>query len=180
MKTKILPILAALLLLGGGFVACDDSAATRAEELPDGIKPVALEGEAGEELNVFFSEHSRWFSNSVFEESQKTYPLDTCVAINSMKEFHAIDFHKNSLELPAIDFTAYTLVIGQHWAHGGGFYVASQCITVESRQVILNLTIKRRDGIYPAVAIPRPVYYWGLYPKFLEKLVINTVYNYEN
>ncbi|MDR2968476.1 MAG: Ig-like domain-containing protein [Tannerellaceae bacterium] len=146
------------------------------EEEVKGIQPVPV-SEISDEIVTFFENHLPVFSGGKSDCFFVNDKENKSLMINSIDEFKKII---SSIELPTINFDTYTLIVGQYWTHGGGFYVSSQRMTIESSRVNLNLIVKRREGAYPAVAIPRPLYCWGLYPKLSEKSIINITVTYEN
>ena len=139
------------------------------EEIPNGIKPVTLSGAPGAELTSFFDANLRWITFSVLGEDSpyggRYLPkADDCVMINSMEEFLAIDVpdYISSVEFPAIDFDAYTLVIGTYRMRDGGIYLAAQRLVVEPEETTVNLLLGKLDGgLHGIWAEP----FWGLYPK---------------
>jgi hypothetical protein len=183
MKANMLSFLAALLLIGGGFAACNNSNDDDplAEMFPDGISPVS----SGGDLTAFFDENLKWIADSVFPypadadpyETEMWYITDTCVMINSVEEFQAIDFRGKSFELPAIDFDAYTLVIGK-WMKGGGVAtILSQRLVVEPDQTTLNLLIGKKHN--DSLGIIKVEAFWGLYPKITsESIQVNRVHKH--
>ena len=105
MKTRILTLTAALLLLGG-FVACNDSE----ESEYIGTPPVT----ASADVSAFFKTYLPSSSSSHPEPEFNFSEIDDrdieCFVINSMEEFEAVA--PPSVELPVIDFDKYTLIIG--------------------------------------------------------------------
>jgi hypothetical protein len=102
-----------------------------------------------------------------------------CVIINSMDEFSSIvygnleewaDTNNGPLEidLPEIDFNSYTLIIGQHRVPCSYHIVLEQYILEDSQKTELNLIINRPINAWTAFSM---MYYWGLYPKFVKKLI---------
>ena len=148
MKTRILTLTAALLLLGG-FVACNDSE----ESEYIGTPPVT----ASADVSAFFKTYLPSSSSSHPEPEFNFSKIDDrdieCFVINSMEEFEAVA--PPSVELPVIDFDKYTLIIGQHW-------------------MTLNLVYKQLKGGTPAIMTI--FYFWGLYDKLPEKtLTVNKI-----
>ncbi len=133
--------------------------------IPNGIKPV----KPSKELTAFFDENLRFIGLSIFGKDNEAslrgggrYP-DTCIMINSVAEFEAIDFSAGtSLELPPIDFTKYTLVIGQYATPSHGDRFEGQRIVVEPEEITMNLLfISSGDRTHDMWKKE----YWGLYPK---------------
>ena len=151
MKTRILTLTAALLLLGG-FVACNDSE----ESEYIGTPPVT----ASADVSALFN-----FSEIDDRDIE-------CFVINSMEEFEAVA--PPSVELPVIDFDKYTLIIGQHWMGHPGYSFEKQAVDTESDKMTLNLVYKQLKGGTPAIMTI--FYFWGLYDKLPEKtLTVNKI-----
>lgn len=161
MKPQILTLTAALFLLGGGFVACNDS------EEPQyiGTPPVT----APTDVSAFFKTYLPSSSSSHSEPEFNFSEIDDrdieCFVINSMEEFEAVA--PPAVELPVIDFDKYTLIIGQHWMGDPGYNFEKQAIDTESEKMTLNLVYKRMKGGTPAAMTI--FYFWGLYTKLPEK-----------
>ena len=146
MKTRILTLTAALLLLGG-FVACNDSE----ESEYIGTPPVT----ASADVSAFF----------------KTY-LPSSSSSHPEPEFNFSEI--DSVELPVIDFDKYTLIIGQHWMGHPGYSFEKQVVDTESDKMTLNLVYKQLKGGTPAIMTI--FYFWGLYDKLPEKtLTVNKI-----
>ena len=194
---KLIHILGILTLLMAG-AACNnsDNGDPQDNEFPDGIQPVVLADELGdelgEELTAFFEENLRFIAGALFYEFHESLGtgnklvylphVDTCVMINSVEDFRAIDFtiYENNgmtFELPPIDFDAYTLIIGQWVAMHGGIRLFEQAITVEPELTIMNLVIgvKRNENMSYTQALEVDPF-WGLYPKLTsEPIQVNVV-----
>ena len=170
MKKVNVLLLAALLLLGGGFAACDNSNDDPlAEMFPDGIKPVILEGKLGKELTDFFNENAGRIVGSIFpfpdaadphHEQEMWFLTDTCLMINSMEEFPTVDFRGESIEVPAIDFDTYTLVIGKYYDPHAP--LMAQRVVVESEDITVNLLFKYNGDQTDDLRIGK---FWGIYSK---------------
>ena len=183
MKKANVLLWAALLLLGRSFAACNDSNDDpSAEMFPDGIKPVILEGKLGKELTDFFNENAGRIVGSIFpfpaaashHEQEMWFMTDTCLMINSMEEFPTVDFRGESIEVPAIDFDAYTLVIGKY-LDGSGSIIASQNLVVTPNKTTLNLLAKEPGDNLDEIRI---YFFWALYPKIESKTIdLNVVHN---
>ncbi len=92
--------------------------------------------------------------------------------IHSVEDLKAIMF--SPVELPAIDFSNYSLIIGQHIVLSTSFYVLDQNLDVGSEKVTLNLTLKVPEACY--LGLSRQ-YYWGLYPKLSgTDIDVNVIY----
>ena len=158
MKTRILTLTAALLLLGG-FVACNDSE----ESEYIGTPPVT----ASADVSAFFKTYLPSSSSSHPEPEFNFSEIDDrdieCFVINSMEEFEAVA--PPSVVLPVIDFEKYTLIIGQHLLGDPGYSFEKQAVDTdtESGKMTLNLVYSRMGGASPTVITT--FYVWGLYSK---------------
>ena len=164
MKTRILTLTAALLLLGG-FVACNDSE----ESEYIGTPPVT----ASADVSAFFKTYLPSSSSSHPEPEFNFSEIDDrdieCFVINSMEEFEAVA--PPSVVLPVIDFEKYTLIIGQHLLGDPGYSFGKQAVDTdtESGKMTLNLVYSRMGGASPTVITT--FYVWGLYSKLPESAI---------
>ena len=162
MKINILILTIALLLLGG-FVACNDS------EEPEAIGTPPVTAPA--DVSAFFRTYLPSTANSHFETAFNFSEIDfrdiECFAINSMEEFKAVA--PPAVELPAIDFDKYTLIIGQHWMGDPGYNFEKQAVDTESDKMTLNLVYKNLKGGTPQIMTI--FYFWGLYTKLPQKTI---------
>lgn len=162
MKTKKL-ILVALLLLSGGLVACDDS-----EEIEVvGTPPVV----ASDDVTAFFEKYlppsSADQPKVEFNFREIDYDETECFLIDSKEDFEAVA--PPAVELPAIDFEKYTLLIGQHQLGNPGYILEKQAIDTESDKMTLNLVYSSMEGA-SATAVTT-FYFWGLYSKLPHKTI---------
>lgn len=168
MKTHILTLTAALLLMGGGFVACNDS------EEPEaiGTPPVTVPTDVSAFFKTYLPSSSYSRPEPEFNFSEIDFRDTECFVINSMEEFKAVA--PPAVELPVIDFEKYTLIIGQHWMGHPGYNFEKQAVDTESDKMTLNLVYKELKGGTPASMTI--FYFWGLYTKLPEKtLTVNKI-----
>ncbi len=164
--------IAALLLAAG--CSKDDGWNT-----PNGIKPV----KPSKELTAFFDENLRLISSSLFDEYNEEIGslvpvyVDTCIMVNSVAEFQAIhlpDGTPMQLTLPPIDFTKYTLVIGQYVLPSGDYVLIGQAVVLEPEPVTMTLAIESTGKGHQMVTV---VPFGGLYPKITaESIQTNVVF----
>jgi hypothetical protein len=128
----------------------------------EGIKPV----QASAPVLSFFGEHSD--NLSLGDNSP------ACLLINSVEEFEKIA--PPSVELPAIDFDKYTLVVGQ-WLYGNSAeYLGSRTLIEGEDRVTMNLEVGIKEGEHTQEYVPRLSVFWGIYPKISAKHInINIV-----
>ena len=120
------------------------------------------------EVTAFFAKHLPTPTGS--EKSELFFvgdeKNDIFITINSTDELKR-NMSASSIELPDIDFNAYTLIIGQHQM-GYSSFVAGQCMTVESKKMKLLIITEHPENAYAAMGT---MYYWGLYPKLPKKSI---------
>lgn len=163
MKTNILTLTTALLLLGGGFVACNHSQEPEAIGTP----PVSAPTDVSAFFKTYLPPSSSSHPEPAFNFSEIDYRDTECFVINSLEEFEIVA--PPSVELPVIDFDKYTLIIGQHSLGDPGYTLSKQAIDTESDEMTLNWLYKRTGGAHPAVVTT--FYFWGLYTKLPGKTV---------
>jgi hypothetical protein len=167
MKNTITLIFASMLM-GSLCLGCDRN------EPYDGIRPVT----ANSEVKAFFNENLGLIAETIFydhNDFENREFIDSCVMINSKEEFLQIDFRgETPPELPAIDFDAYTLIIGQWIYTNTREYLISKRLIVEHNEAIITLFVGRKDGLYTEEEIPRLSFFWELYPKTITTS-INTI-----
>jgi hypothetical protein len=158
---KLMTFIFVVVLAGAFGGACD-----RNGEPKQKIETRAVPASVG--IAAFFDEHlpatSGSSSDCFFVDDKDSKYL----VINSIDELKKI-VSSSDTEMPLIDFGRYSLVIGQYRVGGTGYSVTNHGITIESKKMVLNLTVKIPEGSY---AVLCPFYYWGLYPK-LPKLPIS-------
>jgi hypothetical protein len=86
-----------------------------------------------------------------------------CLAINTMDEFRHI--YECTDDLPEIDFDNYTLIIGKQGGRHSAVFVSDQKI-IENCALTFYLELDIR---LPGLCEPRPIHYWGIYPKLPNK-----------
>ena len=97
---------------------------------------------------------------------------DTCLIINNEDELMSA-YHGDE-ELPKIDFTNYSLVIGKLYVTAG-LYVKEQTVQYDA-PTTLSLFLEQEADAALTVMVNR--YYWGVYPKLPTKnIVIKKYYN---
>lgn len=161
MKNNFLILTIVSFLLGGGFVACDDSEEFQLAGTPSVSAP--------EEVSTFFKTYLPSNSASApepeFGFSEIDFSESECFQINSMDEFRA--FAPPSVDLPAIDFDKYTLVIGQYSMGDPGYTLQQQAVDTQTDVMTWNLAFRRLEG--PHSNSVTTFYFWGLYTKLPEK-----------
>lgn len=109
----------------------------------------------GNEIKTFF-EQGEWDDKS-------------CLMINSRQEFQ--DAYMGTKELPDVDFSNYTLIIGRVWGNDTSYKLNSVLLTDMTENYELETKMLHyvdRLALLTAVII----YYWRLYPKLEKKDII--------
>lgn len=116
-----------------------------------------------EQVSVFFENRLPITSeSSCFFKSNKE---DIFYVMNSMEELQAI--YSCEEKLPEIDFTKYSVVIGQKRMPNSYYSVSNQKIVEFSGVLELNIITKTlSEGVWPSYST---MYYWGVYPKLPNK-----------
>ena len=127
----------------------------------------------GEQVNSFFSyelpNSSVYYYSRYFFSNQEEFDYNLCYVINSDEEFKNIYRGKSDAILPEIDFSKYTLIIGQQRPDLGYrpkdlirkiFYKTPEGYVLELHY---NQVIMKKGSVdtFPDYI----VYYWGVYPK---------------
>lgn len=155
MKSGKLLFKISFLLLIIGLEGCEEK---------EQIKTILPKTNLSEEITSFFKTTLPATSESnCFFLSEKG---DVYYLINSKEEFQAIYSCSNAL--PEIDFTLYSIIVGQKRMPNSYYSVVEQ--NIEETDV-LNLNILTQlpsDGHWPAFS---NMYYWGVYPKLPNKKI---------
>ena len=149
-------------------VAAQDSVAaqdTIVENDPNVIKPIT---DVDRDVKAFFSTLSMgavsWPHLNVSENPMR----DTCIVINSEEELIAnYDYHPEyeMTPIPAIDFSKYTIIVGQHdWLPYLCFLYSHQ-IRKEEDGLVLELLINDYSDCDNIVWFEDFGHFGGLYPK---------------
>ena len=164
---KLVCIFSSLLLLSAGFVACssdlddpeqpnshqNETPADSTEYIQYGtLDPV----EQSSEVTAFFNHNIyKWFLTNIEEG------VDTCIVVNNAEELKAI--YSGKEEIPSIDFSNYTLLIGKA-SMPYGYRGCSQRLNLDGQKSTLSITYDWPLGT-GAVIINSDMPYWGVYPK---------------
>jgi hypothetical protein len=143
---------------------------------PDGpeeeteIQPVPANEISGEVSDFFDDNNVYSIGLAIFNERndwEKRKFVNACVMINSAEELPTVDADGAPVEVPAIDFDTYTLVIGQYASENQRWILSSQKLLVEQDTATMNLVMGmiKEDVPMDLFFIPMPKFIWGLYPK---------------
>jgi len=148
---------AVLLLFFVGTPSCQNINA------PEGVLEKVVQND---EVIAFFNKHLPEFSGQrsdcFFVDNTKD---NKCLIINNIDELRK-SISCSSIELPKINFSSCTLIIGQHQMGSHGHRVVEQKMIVNSKRIELKLKLEIPE--YSASAIC-PMYYWGIYTKIKNK-----------
>lgn len=171
-----------LMALMAGFTACSSSDDVQdvlndIDDVRNGgsvvIKP---EAEVDEFVKAFFSKS---IDGDIQRFVSKFEIKDTCILINSEEELK--ECYSGTLALPTIDFTRYTLVLGQRVRPGSFCEITSHQIRETNDKMILDIMITDFSNIYNVSYDPIMHSFWGLYPKLTVKsLSVNEIYYMKN
>ncbi len=116
----------------------------------------ALHGDESQGRRTFFS-----------EEPGK----EECLIINSAEEFR--EAYKGNKELPMVNFSYCTLVIGRTYGESGGVSLGDYELTDNGDAYQLNVTLNNNvNPNYAYTCAFVDLYFWKLYPKMEKKPVV--------
>ena len=184
---KVLFILGVLLSLGM-FCACSKSDETTDVLEGQQSTKIGEKFKIGEELYVISAISMDNSTQTFFKEKlQNNYYHDIrdffsigenmCYRIDSKEEFAAI--YTGTDELPEIDFSKYTLLLGSKIYDDPDTDVENckQVLTESEDGYNLNLYSRHRDGEWTSLCINLQIFYYGLYPKLEDKdITVNLIY----
>lgn len=152
MKKYIFILLAALT-----FVACNND-----EEI-NGYKDIQpiKESEIPLEIVEFFNIQENYVINYHLSYFEFTSP---CYIINNQKELKNI--YWGSKDLPQIDFSKYSLIMGVTRFPDGRYYIGGKKIKESDNNLMVDITIKKGDCGIAGICW---AFFWGLYPKSTSK-----------
>ena len=130
------------------------------------------------EIEKFFKAHLPISGNSdCFFKSEKMEADSAVVRIvNSIIELQQLCY--TPVELPQIDFSKYTLVIGWKKVPNKGYQIATQKLLVSSPSAKLYIETKPLGDHYPAES---RMFFWGFYPKTdIKEAKVHVKLNHQN
>lgn len=151
-KTILFSVFALFLLIGG--TGCEK------EKKYETFFPIK---DIPEQVSVFFENKLPKTSESTcfFNLSKE----DAFYVINSKDKLQAV--YSCEEKLPEIDFTQYSLVIGQKRMPNSYYSVSNQKIVESFEGLELNIIAKTlSEGVWPSFSM---MYFWGIYPKLPNK-----------
>jgi hypothetical protein len=146
-----------LFLLGVGMAACSSD-----EEGGNDNNIITPVANMSNEVKNFFDE----------EVANNAFILENpngVVAVNSISELE--DIYEGEKPFPDIDFSKYTLIIGEKTMPSGGYYVNRQELNIKLNT--LNVYLKNDLDYRPQVLTH--LYFWGLYPKYGKNISLNVI-----
>ena len=163
MKTRNLLLMIQFLFLIMGMVGCEEN---------EQINTILPKTDLSEKtLSFFESALPITGESNCFFVSENS---DVFYLINSKEEIETICACDN--ELLEIDFTLYSIILGQKRMPNSYYSVVEQNIK-ETNVLELNIIVKLpTDGSWPAFS---NMYYWGVYPKLPNKKINVNIINKE-
>ena len=165
-KKMLVSMLSLLAMIAIVFIGCSND--DEVTPMPESVVPVIC----NESISVFFEQylpkdgHSEVFFTDVPENEE------TCMVIDNKDELRSA--YNGDKELPEIDFSKYSLVIGKLYV-AAGLYVKEQAMQYDS-PTTLSIFLETDERGY--IAIMMDIYYWGVYPKLPSKnLIIRKYYH---
>ena len=157
MKKYMFLFVSVLFLLGVGMAACSSD-----EEGGNDNNIITPVANMSNEVKNFFDE----------EVANNAFILENpngVVAVNSISELE--DIYEGEKPFPDIDFSKYTLIIGEKTMPSGGYYVNRQELNIKLNT--LNVYLKNDLDYRPQVLTH--LYFWGLYPKYGKNISLNVI-----
>lgn len=157
MKKYMFLFVSVLFLLGVGMAACSSD-----EEGGNDNNIITPVANMSNEVKNFFDE----------EVANNAFILENpngIVVVNSTSELE--DIYKGEKNLPDVDFSKYTLIIGEKTMPSGGYYVNRQELNIKLNT--LNVYLKNDLDYRPQVLTH--LYFWGLYPKYGKNISLNVI-----
>ena len=109
---------------------------------------------------------------------------EKCLIINSEQEFR--EAYKGDKELPDVDFSKYTLVVGRSWDNDTSYFFDDFEMVDKGDSYQLDLTLNHNvHPDYGAFCVVVDIFFWRLYPKMeskpvsLNRIVKDVIYDYE-
>lgn len=163
---KTLWLFLAVILAAAGLASCSGSDDDETVSGEDTAIPVLAESAVGSDIVAFFNTELPKMSGNPSPSFFLGSNQNVCRIINSKQELEK--YYEGERELPAIDFNAYTLVVGQQRMGYSRCYAEKFTLRRGYNCVVLNLYVNSPDSHYDVIT---NMYYWGLCSKFYAKNV---------
>ena len=132
------------------------------------------ETDVDESVVAFFNQVS---NEGTYYFAQQYEQKDACLIFNSEEDIETSYSGSNLRALPKIDFSKYTVIVGQRVGIKMFCEITSQQIHEAEDGLVLDLFITDYSDIYNTTTAPAIQGFWGLYPKLNAKSVrVNEVY----
>ena len=175
-KNKVL-WLCAVLMMAVGMSSCSSDDPIEGQNVST-VK-------ADDELTFFMTEA---LYGSEFEGRRTFFCADSeeekCIIINSEQEFR--EAYRGDKELPKVDFSKYTLVVGRSWGNDSSYFFDNFEMVDKGDSYQLNLRlIHNMLPDYLAFCMVIDIYFWKLYRKMeskpvgINRIVKDLIYDYE-
>ena len=155
--SKLLAVALAILLLSA-LSACSSNDEIKLETIINEIK-------CSNDITQFFDNEC----DKIIKTG--TY-IDSCIIINSAEQL--ISVYSGNMQIPYIDFSKYTLVVGQKSMSSYGWAIDNKELYSNEDQLIMSLYISSKTELH-ATAFMK-LFYWGIYPKLSSKNLCTNVF----
>ena len=95
---------------------------------------------------------------------------NVCIVINSYDELKSV--YQGKEQLPEVDFSKHSLVIGRAWLNVGKKY---QDLMVEQKDSYTFITLRFTNLSDAASTVMSYYYFWDLVPKFVPQTIVTTI-----
>jgi hypothetical protein len=153
---KIVLAFCSIFLFAMGIVSCNNDEGGNDDSI---ITPI---DNVSNDVKIFFDEE---FANNAFNLES----VNGVVAVNNISELE--DIYEGEKPFPDIDFSKYTLIIGEKAMPSGGYYVNRQELNIKLNT--LNVYLKNDLDYQPQVITH--LYFWGLYIKYEKSIFLNVI-----
>lgn len=170
MKKNVLFAFFALMGIMLASCSSDSDDLSNSSEVSEISMAEDVDGSVAEFFNSEIG-YGKWVSPGFFgfrEGDEIRRSIDSfCEVVNSRGEFAKL--YGGKRELPTIDFSTKTLVIGQKHEWGIGYEVKNQKLTEQKNNYVLELFTEEPPFILNALDA---MAYWGVFPKLKNKPVV--------
>lgn len=153
---KIVLAFCSMFLFAIGTVSCSNDEGGNDDNV---MTPVA---NMSNEVKSFFDEEVA--NNAFILENE-----NGIVTVNSTSELE--DIYKGKKNLPDVDFSKYTLIIGGTTMSSGGYYISKQ----ELNTKLGSLNVYLKNGLDYRPQVLTHLYFWGLYLKYDKNISLNVI-----
>lgn len=156
--SKLFAVALAIILLSS-FLACSSN---------DEILPETIINEIKCSNDV-----TQFFDNECDKIIKTDTYIDSCIIINSAEQFNSI--YSGDKQIPYIDFSKYTLVVGQKSMNSYGWAIDNKILCSNENQLMMSLYISSKTELHAQAFMK--LYYWGIYPKLSSEHLIISIFD---